>query len=62
MSGTNGQKFDKRKEWILLIFGLVGIAFVIGVMPALHYEFHIEYLMAFLACIGIPLARWGDRK
>lgn len=63
MKTENGdRRFNRRKEWILLIFGLAGIAFVVGIMPALNYEFHIEYLMIFAALIGIPLAKWGDRR
>lgn len=58
----NGHNWEHRKDVILFFFGIAGIAFVVGVMPLLHYDFHVEYILAFLAVLGIPLARWGDRK
>jgi len=53
---------DRRKDAILFFFGIAGIVFVVAIMPLLKYDFHFEYLIAFCAILGIPLAQFGDRK
>lgn len=63
VTGTGGNNgWERKKDLILFFTGIAAFVFVIGVMPILNYDFHFEYLIAALAVLGIPLARYGDKK
>jgi hypothetical protein len=62
MQPNGDKRWERRKDQILFTVGVCGIIFETVVAPILKYEFRIEYLLLFAGMLGIPLARFGDRK
>lgn len=67
LNGTNGDgKWEDKKDHILFAIAVGGIIFegiIVPILgPLMGVQFRIEILLFFGGMIGIPLARFGDRK
>ena len=60
----NGRDYEWRltKEKILLFFGMVLVVLTFIDSQFFGHPFHFEYLLAGLACCGIAIAQWGDKR
>lgn len=63
MSEGNGDKrWESLRRQILFYSGLFGLFLYLVLVNILGENFHVEFLLAFLAMMGISIA-WGiDRK
>jgi hypothetical protein len=50
------------REAILTVVGVIVILFTVMVMPAIGYDFHVEYLLVGTALCGIGITSGLDKR
>lgn len=61
-NGNGDDGFTKVRRRLLLYGGFAGIFIYLGITEIMSRPFHVEWIIAFLAMMGISLAQGVDKK
>jgi hypothetical protein len=61
LNGDGHERWKLTREKILMGFGICLLSFE-AVISAIGAPFRFEIVLAGLACMGISIAQWGDKK
>jgi hypothetical protein len=60
-NGNGHEKWKLTREKVLMGFGIALVTYE-AVTTSFGVPFRFEFLLAGLACMGISIAQWGDRR
>lgn len=61
-NGNGNGGFNKRRNQLLLYGGLSGIFIYMMIIEFLTKPFHFEFILGFLAMMGVSIAQGVDKK